>query len=617
MKTSNPHIEYPATGIHACAKRSNRALIKDLLLSFAAGLFSLALYSQVQPAHIFGDNMVLQREEPIRIWGWAAPGEKVTVEFGGQIKYTDAATDRKWMVILDPLKASSHPRDLKISGVGNSFVFRNILVGDVWIMGGQSNMEFDLSRIFQGDAEVVSANFPEIRLMTVPRAAGQNPVVDFKPLNEYDSWFDQYEEKGSWLICSPETVKKFSGLGYIFGRRVYMASQIPIGLIDVSRGGTTVEAWISPERLAATPEDRPLLKEWREKVLAYSPEKELEAKVKNWEKRSEQRTKNGLPPEPKPTEPSPSPALDMNFPGSSFNGMIAPIAGLTVKGILFHQGYNNALLYDSRPDLYAVNFKTLIIDWREAFQDSDLSFGIIEFSAGGEPQTLDNFELAMVDPSPFIREGQFIAYQEMKNTGYVCSYDQQVNWYHPQKKAEIAERAARWALSEIYGFDLGWKPAMCIRSDKLKDKIFLTFNKEVKTSDDRPFEGFAIAGDDRHFYPAEAAYVIKGKDEAGKPEYDETRLEIRSELVKEPVAVRYAWARCPLGNMVNADFPERVIPVPMFRTDTWNFPGRPFDLQNPDMYRQELKGVLNQANEWIKERKVKEAELILKDVKTK
>ena len=341
--------------------------------------------------------------------------------------------------------------------------------------------------------------------MTIPCSADLKPQKDFDRINEYDSWYERYDKKGYWFICSPETVPTFAGLGYIFGRRLYMASQVPIGLIDVSMGGTTVEAWLKPETLAEMPENSPLLKQWNDKVAAYDPVKISRAQIRNWEKESETRIKEGREPEPRPVEPSPSPALDRNFPGSSYTGMVAVIAGLTVKGIVFHQGYNNAL-EDSRPKLYALNFKALIADWRKTFNDKDLPFGIIEFSAGGEPQTLDNFELRMIDPAPYIREGQFKAFMDLPNTGYVCSYDQQVNWYHPQKKVEAGERMARWALSTQYGFNLGWEPAVCTGIERLKDRIIVTFSMEVKSSDDRPIEGFSIAGSDRHFFPAKAIF---------------------------------------------------------------------------------------------------------------
>jgi len=400
-------------------------------------------------------------------------------------------------------------------------------------------------------------------------------------------------------------------MGYVFGRRLYMASQVSIGLVDASLGGTTVEAWISPETLKKMPENDSLLQQWNNKVATYDPEQDLKEKIKNWEIRNAARIKEGLEPSPKPTEPSPYPAYDRNFPGSSFTGMVAVITGLTVKGAVFHQGYNNAL-EDSRPKQYAANFKALINDWRTTFNDANLPFGIIEFSAGGEPQTLDNYEVRMLDPSPFIREAQFKTFREIPNTGYVCSFDQQVNWYHPQKKTEAAERMARWALSTQNGFDLKWEPAICKNVERLKDKIIITFDKEVKTSDDRPIEGFAIAGSDCHFFPAKAAYA-KTQNEKGQQVFDKKRIEVWNNLCFDPVEVRYAWARNPLGNLVNVECP--IISVPLFRTDDWDYPEAPYSPEEYAEHRIRMKNLRKEAEEMARIRIIREADQILNESK--
>ncbi|HCC72064.1 MAG TPA: hypothetical protein DEQ09_13075, partial [Bacteroidales bacterium] len=518
--------------------------------------------------------MVLQRDKPVRIWGWASPGEIVKVEFGCQLKSGMAGKDGEWTVYLDPMPASMQAQDLLIRGENNEVIFSNILVGDVWVLGGQSNMEFDLARIYHGDAEVLSANFPQIRIMTIPHAESIEPETDFEHVNEYDEWNDRYDKKGYWMVCSPDAVKTFSGLGYIFGKRIHMVSQVPVGLIDVSRGGTTVESWISGKALSETPENQEMLEYWDKRIREYDPSENLRMRIRNWERRAERRKQMGLEPGPKPTEPSPSPAYDHNRPGACYNGMLSVFKGLTVKGIIFHHGYNNALS-DSRPELYAVNFDLLIRDWRESFNDPDLPFGIIDFSAGGMPQTRDNLEAAMIDAAPYIREGQFKAFLNNDRTGYVSTYDQQVNWYHPQKKTEAGERIARWALAELYGFDLGWESAICTGKEIKAGKIILNFNKEIKTSDDRPFEGFAIAGSDNHFYPAKAEYLVSGRDNTGKEIQDRTKIVVWNDLVHDPEEVRYAWARNPLGNAVNATLYERILPVPPFRTDNWEYPEAP------------------------------------------
>ena len=569
------------------------------------------MYSQVRPNHIFDNNMVLQRDQPIRIWGSAAPLEKIKIEFGGQIKSANANKQGEWFIYLDPMIASAQPRKMNVSGIKSLVQFTNVLVGDVWILGGQSNMELDLAALYHGDAEILSANFPNIRLMTIPSSADHLPKKDFERINEYDSWHERYDMKGYWFPCSPKSVTTFSGLGYIFGRRIHMASKIPIGLIDLSLGGTTVEAWLSPNTLLSMPENNSLLKQWNDKEAAFNPVEDLKTKISNWEKRTAEQKRKGEETAPKPLVASVRPALDRNFPGSSYTGMVAIIGGLSVKGVVFHQGYNNAL-GDARPKLYAANFKALISDWRNLFNNKQLPFGIIEFSAGGEPQTLDNFELRMLDPSPYIREGQFNAYRGISNTGYACAYDQQVNWYHPQKKVELGERMARWALTTQYGFNLGWEPAVVEGIEKLKDKIIVTFSKQVKSSDDRPMEGFSIAGIDRHFYPAKAEY-LKMQNEKGQKVNDKRRVIVWNDLVENPIELRYAWARNPLGNLVNDA--ERIIPVPLFRTDNWEYPEAPYLSSEYELYRQKQKTIQQQAEQLARIRVIQEAEKLIKENK--
>ena len=256
----------------------------------------------------------------------------------------------------------------------------------------------------------------------------------------------------------------------------------------------------------------------------------------------------------------------------------------------------------------------MIRDWRRTFQDENMPFGVVGLTAGGTPQTLENFELAMVDAGAFIREGQFRAARELPNVGFVCAYDQQVNWYHPFKKVQLGERIARWALATQYGLSIGWQPATCISVEKADGRIVLTFDRALDTHDGRPIEGFAIASHDRHFFPARAEYLVVGKDDQGRDRVDHQKLEVSSEFVPDPVAVRYAWARNPLGNLVNREHFERVIPVPSFRTDTWDWPEAPFvDNRSPEAieHRAQLNRMRKQAGDWIRERLIRQAEAVV------
>jgi len=566
--------------------------------------------AEVRVHHVFDNNMVLQREKPVRVWGWADAGEVVTVKFAGQTRTVTTGTDGTWAVDLDPLKACAEPRAFVVNGKANTVTHENVLVGDVWVLGGQSNMEDTISYVYHGDVEVASANLPSIRLLTIPVCAAPTPQTDFPRIDEFNAWTRQTEKKGSWFVCSPETVRRFSAIGYIFGRRLHLAGRVPIGLIDTSWGGTTVEAWTSRAALAAMPAAAPLLKEWDEKIAAYSPQKDLQSRVERWEKETQKRKAEGREPSPKPEDLRPGPAFDRNNPGASYNGMIAPFAPLAVKGAIFNQGYNNAL-GNARPALYAKCFQAMIRDWRRAFRDEHMPFGIVELTAGGQPQTLDNFELRMVDPAPFIREAQFKAYRELPHVGFACAYDQQVPWYHPHKKVQLGERIARWALATQYEVKVGYEPAVCISAKPEGNRVVLTFDRVVQTHDGRPIEGFAVAGADKQFVPAQVRYAVLGKDQRGRDREDRKTLEVSSDLVETPVAVRYAWARNPLGNLVNGQHHERILPVPSFRTDDWDWPEAPFGPEARGETGRRRAEMRKQAEEHNRQRKLREAKLLL------
>ena len=549
---------------------------------------------------IFSDGMVIQRDRPIHIWGSSSPEENVRVILGPRDLSVRAGKDGKWSLNLDPLEASSQATSLTIRSADHTIEYDNILIGDVWLLGGQSNMEDVLESIYHGDTEVISANFPGIRLMTIPQKASANPQQDIERINEFNGWTNRYEMKGQWRICTPKSVARFSAIGYIFGRRLHMASGVPIGLIDASVGGTTVEAWTSRARLAGITGAKPLTEEWDAKISEYDAAASLAAKIKNWEKDTERRQAKGQKPNPKPPEPGQDPASNRNNPGASYNAMIAPISGFNIRGTLFNQGYNNAL-GDARPKLYRKTFQAMIEDWRSSFKDPAMPFAVIGLTPGGQPQTLDNFEIKMVDPAPYIREAQLAATKALKNTAYLPAYDQQVPWYHPHKKFELGERAARWALNTCYNYkNIGWKPVELISADNRGDHFELVFEKPVRVHDGRPFNGFSIAGKNQHFVPATAEFVVTGQDKHKRDQHDEKRLKISSPLVEKPVAVRYAWSRNPLGNAVNSAHHERTIPIPSFRTDNWEWPEAPFNSEGNDAgnsHREAIRDLRNAARD--------------------
>lgn len=531
--------------------------------------------------NLFQSNMVLQRDKPVAIWGWATAGEKVTVSFANQTQTATADKDRAWKVMLTAMPADSKPQKLTVQGKDKTLTLENILVGDIWVLGGQSNMEFPISNVENGPLEIVSANFPAIRILTVPAQNGPELKQGFPRLNEWSGWSSRHFRKGDWDVCSPETVRELSAIGYVFARRLHMASQIPIGVIDASRGGTTVETWTpdSVLRKIDTPQVKAKLAEWDAKVAEFDPKKDLEDQIKRHHEWVARMTKEGkeIPADRKvPTELRPGPAADQNRPGNCYASMIAPIAGMAVKGAIFHQGYNNCFDGSEGALMYYHIFPKMITAWRAAFNDPEMAFGILSLCTEGKRQMPDDYVELMANAGPFIREAQYKTFLDFykagdKNIGYTSTFDLRRRWYHPPLKIPAGERIARWALATQYGFSkqLQWKPPM-LKEMKVEDgQLVLQMDEAVNGVDDGgPIEGFAIAGEDKKFQPAEATFLVKGKDAKGKGQEDRTAIVLKSPMVAKPIHFRYAWGRSPLGNLQAGGNSDVLFATQ--RSDTWS-----------------------------------------------
>ena len=523
----------------------------------------------------FQSNMVIQRDKPVVIWGWASPGEKVTVTIAGTEKSVSAQDDRLWKAKFPALAASSKAIEISIKGKNKEITFKNILVGDVWVLGGQSNMEFPISKVDDGDLEIVSANFKDIRILTVPAQNGSEMKKSFPSLMEWSSWSRRHFRKGYWDVCSPETVREVSAIGYVFARRLHMASGVPIGVIDTSRGGTTVESWTpdSVLRKVDTAEVKDLLTGWDTKVAEFNPQEDLKNRVKkhhDWIARmKKQGRKIPADRQSEPTDLKPGPAFDQNRPGNNFASMISPVSGISVKGAIFHQGFNNCFNGSAGASMYYQIFEKMIKEWRMAFNDPALPFGIISLCTAGKAQTLDNYSESMYDVGAFIREAQYKTFLDFykagdKNIGFASSYDKRRTWYHPQLKVPVGERIARWALATQYGKSIKWKPAFCIGMEVEAGKIILKMDSRLKTLDNEPIVGFAIAGKDGKFQPAKAEWFMHGKDKKSK---DTSRIVLSSPYVPEPIHYRYAWSRNPLTNLNLGEHVD--VPLATQRSDSW------------------------------------------------
>ena len=542
--------------------------------------------------NLFQSNMVLQRDKPIPIWGWANPGEKVSISFAGQTKEDKADKDRAWKITLPAMEANAEAQTLTVNGKDKTLTLENVLIGDVWILGGQSNMEEPLQNVENGKLEIVSANYPGIRILTVPAQNGPKVKKGFARLHEWSNWSGRHFRKGDWDVCSPEIVRELSAIGYVFARRLHMAAQVPIGVIDASRGGTTVETWTPTPVLEKieTPEVKGLLAEWEKKVAEFDPQKDLEKRVENhhnWVKNMKKQGREIPKGRTVPTDLRPGPAMDQNRPGNCYASMIAPIAGLSVKGAIFHQGYNNAGGGSAGADMYYQVFGKMITAWRDAFNDPHMPFGIISLCTAGEPQTRDDYLEKMVNGGIYIREAQYKTFLDFlnagdENVGFASSFDKRRSWYHPQLKIPVGERISRWALATQYGFekDIKWKPPMYTEMKVEEGKIILKMDTWVRAVTNGPIEGFAIAGKDRRFQPAEAEWLVTGKDQHNRPKHDRRVIALSSPHVPEPLHFRYAWGRNPMGNLQSADHND--LPFATQRSDDWRMENVPVKLTGFD-----------------------------------
>jgi sialate O-acetylesterase len=577
-------------------------------------------------SNTFQTNMVLQRDKPIHIWGWAAPGEKVTVSFDGNSTSATAAKDRTWKVTLPELPANAKPQTMTIKGKVKTVTLDNILLGDVWILSGQSNMEHPLSKIEDGNLEIISANFPEIRILTLPKGVLNEPVAGFARVHEWSSWTKGHDRKGDWDVCTPEIAKDLSAIGYVFARRVHKASGVPIGVIDASSGGTTVETWAPLEALRKMDSApvKAMLADWDQKVAAWDPKADLKKRIegkKDWLKRMQ---KDGRAVDDAgkilPTELLPGPIASKHHPGACYAGMIKPIAGLSVKGAIWHQGYNNAFGGLNGTPMYLDVFPEMIKTWRTAFNDAKMPFGILSLCTAGNPQTLENYSESMLNYGIGIREAQYTTFLNLykagdKNIGFVSTYDFRRRWYHPQLKIHAGERIARWALATQYDFAniLKWKPPVITSMEAKDSTITLSFDSAMSDPEDGAMVGFAIAGEDRKFYPATATHAEKGKDSRGRIESDTKKLILTSPMVQNPVNFRYAWGRNPLANLQIAGHTD--VPLATQRSDDWPthtvpLGALPKDVELP-LERGDLRKLTLALKEQDKQRRIREAELTI------
>jgi sialate O-acetylesterase len=485
-------------------RRGHRAAFLIVLLALAGDAAA-----DVRLPGIIGDHMVLQRDAPVRIFGKAAPGEAVTVAFRGQTARGVADPLGRWEVWLQPL-APGAPADMTITGA-NTIRLVDVLVGDLWVGSGQSNMQWAVRQSDNADEAIAAAN-PQIRLFYVPRKPSAVPVEDVD---------------ARWAVASPETVREFSAVLYFFGRQMQRDLKVPMGLIHSSWGGSPIASWISGPSLVANPRLEPFLTFWQNAIMQYpAAMSRHEQAVKKWEASGAQGPRPGVPLGPgHPHEPT-----------TLFNGMIAPLTKYTIKGALWYQGETEA--GRAQGHVYGEAMMTLVQDWRRAFGQGDFPFYWVQLANYGNAAKNGHWMR--------VQEGQVKA-TALRNTGVAVINDiGNPTDIHPKNKHDVGWRLAMLAQNR------GGSP-LYRQHTREGAAIRVWFDAHggpaLQTRGGEPLTGFEIAGPDAKYVAATAR--IEG-----------ATVLVSSPDVPDPQFVRYAWDYDPRANLTNA----AGLPVSAFRT---------------------------------------------------
>jgi sialate O-acetylesterase len=464
---------------------------------------------------LFQEHMVLQSDFACPVWGTVEPGEEITVSIAGQKKTAKADAAGKWSLKLDPMKAGG-PHEMTVAGRA-TVTIPDVLVGEVWVCSGQSNMEMVVNSCLNLAEEKASANFPNVRHFLVKKNPQDAPVADVS---------------GSWKPTTPENVGGFTAVGYFFGRELHQKLNVPIGLIHTSWGGTAAELWTSKPVLEGNEILKPIVANFSKKLENY------EKQVAGHKEAAEKAKAEGKPAPKAPSKPM--------SPSCLYNGMIAPVLPYGIKGAIWYQGESNA----GAAKQYQTLFPEMIKNWRKDWGQGDFPFGFVQ---------LANFQARKDAPADSnwaeLREAQTMTLS-LPKTGMAVIIDiGDAKDIHPKNKQDVGKRLALWAQSQVYGKELPEYSSPLYESMKVDGgKVRIAF-KHTGTGLEAKggkLTGFAIAGEDKTFVWADAA--VDGKT-----------VVVSSDKVAKPVAVRYAWADNPECSLYN----KEGLPASPFRTDDW------------------------------------------------
>ena len=507
-----------------------------ILLTATGLLFSaVSSFATVALHGIFSDHAVLQRAERVPVWGTAAPGEKIALRIGNASARATAQADGSWKAFLNLQTEKEGPFEFVVEGEGNKITLTDILIGEVWLCSGQSNMRFHLSKSAGGEEEATRAANPKIRLLSVGLNVADQPVTRLR-------------EK--WTVCDPNTAATFSAVGYYTGKTLQQNLNVPIGLISISWAGTVIETWMSPQALASDPDFKPITDRWAQKEAEY-PQKKAEydqnkdALMAAWRQQADEAKAKGLR-EPFPPAPPPAP-LSLARPSGLYYGEISPVAPYRLGGVLWYQGEQNV----GRAFQYRKLLPALIADWRSLWNQSDLPFVIIQLPNFGKPESQprsNNFAE--------LREGQALTASTVPHTALVVTIDAgEEADIHPKDKKTVGVRSGRLIAKEFYRAPIPEAVrGPTFANATVKDnslRVRFDHATGLKTRDGKPPAYFAIAGTDGRYVWADA--TIEGDT-----------VVLKAASVPVPATVRYNWATAPHGNLCNsAD-----LPAAPFRTDT-------------------------------------------------